>query len=528
LVRAPALALTLTAAAVILDLLAEPYLNAWMLAALPVGAGILGLLAAGAGGRGEKTSIAYSITAPVNARLEEIQEDLDRLNKFSVERSKKGLLYTMVSLSAYGRRGTYLVVTGSGDMVEGEEELLEAFARSLKALRLRRVVNAPWGRRIVLRLPGDNGYALHQIHPQRSLELVYPRTSLSNVEDPGILLGYAVGSDEPIPVGLEPEDLFRHVGVFGSTGSGKTTTAARIALEAAKAGLNVVVIDWHEEYKEILPGASFLRPCDAGSGPALDPFGEEASIEEAVDIVEQVLNLTPPQAYMLHRVLEEHGGRLSVEELASYLEASTPDQGYWEREVRQALLRRLHVLLRGSKIGLFKRNARGVEAILADKLSVIQVGCIDNTSLRTLYVLFLLKLLFKEARRKGGLRAIVVVDEAHNVFKETHTKTSFAEKLIAESRKYLLGFVIVTQSPSSIASSVLKNTGTKVVHSIRSGIDKKIIGSSLSLSREHLDLLGYLRPGEAVVQTPLIPEPLVARIIPPGLREDPVPARRKA
>ena len=468
-----------------------------------------------------KGDLIYRISVPVNAKNSDVNEDLDRLYRFASERSRSGVVYVIASMAAGGRRAAYIVV--SKDEKDREGEILEAFAKSLKVLRVEKMNSAGLAGSVSLPLPRGSSDTI-LLHAPRSMERWYPGSSIGHWDrPPAIMLGYSVNTEEPVPVGLEPGDIYKHISVFGSTGSGKTTTAARIALEAVGVGLGVIIIDWHDEYADLLPGFTLLDPCGEPGLP-LDPFGGEESIEAAVDIVEQVLGLTAPQTYMLHRVLEEHGGKMSIGELTAYLGASEPNSGYWEREVRQALLRRLHPLIRGARIGLFKSGAGSAGRLLRSGGRIVRVGCIDNVSLRRLYVMFLLKLAFEEAVRRRGTDTMIIVDEAHNVFQGEKSGDTFTDKLIAESRKYRLGFLLVTQSPSSISPEVLKNTGTKIIHAIHSGLDKRVLASSMALNGEYLEALGYLRPGEAVVQTPSLPEPVIIRVIPPSGQGDPGPS----
>ncbi len=39
-----------------------------------------------------------------------------------------------------------------------------------------------------------------------------------------------------------------HTAIFGTTGSGKSVTTKRLALELVKTGVPVTIVDWHDEY----------------------------------------------------------------------------------------------------------------------------------------------------------------------------------------------------------------------------------------------------------------------------------------
>ncbi|MEM2013761.1 MAG: ATPase, partial [Metallosphaera sp.] len=85
-------------------------------------------------------------------------------------------------------------------------------------------------------------------------------------------------------------------------------------------------------------------------------------------------------------------------------------------------------------------------------------------------------------------------------------------KLISEVRKYGLGLCVISQSPSSISPEVLKNTNIKIIHSIKSDTDKRILAEALSLTPSLYDSLDKLDVGEALLSSPNIKIPVVLKI----------------
>jgi len=72
-----------------------------------------------------------------------------------------------------------------------------------------------------------------------------PRRVPSPVPSVGQLLGASRATLEHRPVALSEEDRSRHMYILGQTGTGKSTLAARMALEDIRAGKGVCVIDPH-------------------------------------------------------------------------------------------------------------------------------------------------------------------------------------------------------------------------------------------------------------------------------------------
>jgi hypothetical protein len=92
-----------------------------------------------------------------------------------------------------------------------------------------------------LQMVADFGLNPSKLDPKRGIEL-------------GRLM--SGGRELEIPVGLDANDLTRHVFVTGITGSGKTNTCFALLLEAHKRGVPFLVIEPAKgEYRRLMPGA---------------------------------------------------------------------------------------------------------------------------------------------------------------------------------------------------------------------------------------------------------------------------------
>lgn len=77
----------------------------------------------------------------------------------------------------------------------------------------------------------------------------------------------------------------------------------------------------------------------------------------------------------------------------------------------------------------------------------------------------------QKKENNNGLKHITVLEEAHNLLKNTSNNSSelvgksveMLTQTIAEIRTYGEGFIIVDQSPSSVDIAAIKNTNTKIV-----------------------------------------------------------------
>lgn len=314
---------------------------------------------------------------------------------------------------------------------------------------------------------------------------------------------------EGFPIYITKKDFFRHVGVFGSTGSGKTTTCSIIASRLAEIGMRVVVLDWHGEYSELLPSSktSVLKPVTMQI--SINPLAIDDT-EGLVDILVDVFDLTQPQASLLSRILRENKRLSTLQELLEVI-VNDEDAGGWNREIRLAITRRMEPLLSREGAVLFS-NKSCFMLPEKGKVLVIDLSNINSNRLRKLYSLMYLRLIYAKAMKKNPLETVIIIDEAHNIL--PRTEVNFIAKMLAEVRKMMLGLVISTQSPSSINVEYLKNLNTKIVHRVVNGADKRVIVESLGESGRLSYILSSLKVGEALISLPESPKPRLIKIQP--------------
>lgn len=138
--------------------------------------------------------------------------------------------------------------------------------------------------------------------------------------------------------------------------------------------------------------------------------------------------------------------------------------------------------------------------------------------------------------KAGPRRWLVVVEEAHNVLDRSfevrrpadesnagRTLLRCIDRLLQEGREMELGVMVIDQSPTSLARSVISNTGTKIVMRLEDGAEMEEIGRAIGLEEEAWKKLGYLQEGEAIIKASFMDAPVkTARFIAttPGPSED--------
>ncbi|TRM75071.1 DUF853 domain-containing protein, partial [Sulfolobus sp. B5] len=353
----------------------------------------------------------------------------------------------------------------------------------------------------------------------------YPFLTISEIEyespininvipsDYDVELGEADYKITKSKVGIRLDDIVRHIGIFGSTGSGKTNTSMVLATQLSSKGVRVLILDWHGEYAEKLRDNFMVY--DASHLLRINPLSLiDLNVEDMIDIIGDVLQLTDPQRFLLYTILLalRKSGKFTLEGILEILN-SIEDTSYWIRDVKYALLRKIFILFSESASKLFSTEDTSISKFLENfsRSTIINLSFLTNVKLRKLYALFLVKMITEVyIRAKPKQKMFIILDEAQNYFNKDGNE--FIDRLVSEIRKYNIGLCFVTQSPSLISQNVIKNTNIKIIHTIKSDVDKRVIKDSLSLDDRLSQSLDKLDVGEAILSAPSLKIPIIVKI----------------
>ena len=198
------------------------------------------------------------------------------------------------------------------------------------------------------------------------------------------------------------------------------------------------------------------------------------------------------------------------------------EQKGYAGEVRSNLSAAIDVRLSGltrlsvGRIFQCRQSLPSIESLLKHP-TVIEIQNL-NTYQACLLILFLLSAIWEEiriSRRYGkGLEHVTVIEEAHNIVGRTDQASpseEFADpkayaaeyvvRMLAEIRALGEGLIIADQLPSAVASSVVKNTGTKLAHRLVSLVDREDLGGAMLLQGPQMEEIARLAPGQAYYYT---------------------------
>jgi hypothetical protein len=339
---------------------------------------------------------------------------------------------------------------------------------------------------------------------------------------------------EDIPVALHSEAMDHHMGVFATTGMGKSNfmkvfaaSCMRLATRGeSKFGL--LIVDPHGEYlkgKDLIKGLVHLKRYRDGLAcystdkkNASDPGVEELAIGlkdiEPSD-VELYFDWSVAQKDALEVIPRTFDRDWLSEIQTTEGMAKLLSENVIESTAGKISQRIKNLLAKNKYIGNIRSSIPNILANLQEgKVVLVDIPRMSDRS-----ELFLLSVLsrcildaYKEEAKAGRKNCLITIEEAQRVL-GAGSNTSRFESIAREGRKFGVGLCAITQQPKLIDKQLLSQFNTLVVMGLGDRNDRQQLEESAKQDLSSMDIeIQTLEKGEAVVSTLKIPFPVPARI----------------
>lgn len=339
---------------------------------------------------------------------------------------------------------------------------------------------------------------------------------------------------EEIPVALHSEAMDHHMGVFATTGMGKSNfmkvfaaSCMRLAAQG-KSRFGLLIVDPHGEYlngKGPAKGLTHLKRYREGLAcystdqkNASDPGVEELAISESEVRPEDIALLyewSPPQRDALDAIsrILDSGNWLEEIQRPEGL-ARMVQEGFKDTTV-MVLVRRIKNELERNKYIKKRSSLNNILANLQKGLVVL----VDIPRISDRSELFLLSVIsrhileeYKKDEQEGRKNCLITIEEAQRVLGAGGNISRF-ESIAREGRKFGVGLCAITQQPKLIDKNLLSQFNTLVVMGLGDRNDRQQLEESAKQDLSSMDIeIQTLEKGEAVVSTLNIPFPVPVRI----------------
>ncbi len=293
-----------------------------------------------------------------------------------------------------------------------------------------------------------------------------------------------------LPVGIYgSQAITEHIGVFGTTGSGKSNLIKVLAssvIDSKNYGL--LIFDVHNEYYKDLSAhpMSKERLCvyHTQDGDYGKRIGVNFTEVDADDII-ACATFTEPQLdaiYKMSTVWQENWMRYVIQyDVADIIEelAGCTGQKFHARTIGKIksicwnLVQELNIdEEEQAAVGEMLKELEDGKVVLVELKNISQVG---ERALSTLLSKKLLKnYAGKSQEERSQIKPVLtVLEEAHRFLgKKENSGTNVFSQLVSEARKFNLGMCIVDQQPRLLANNVLSQLNTLFILGLASKADR--------------------------------------------------------
>lgn len=336
-----------------------------------------------------------------------------------------------------------------------------------------------------------------------------------------------------VPVALDSKVMDHHMGVFATTGMGKSNFMKVFAASCiknsalGKAKFGLLIVDPHGEYLHSLRRIK-------GYGDGLVCYTTEQKVPNGVinltiskedlkpeDVSVLLPNLPDAQKEILEALnwLVEEPDWLSKGEgwidnlLDGSGEKNLREKKYNQKAI-EALIRKIRSLIKGRKSWIDVHSS--INGIIK-RLSENKVVLIDMPMMSEWDELFLLSILskgildrYKEyASNNERKSCLITIEEAQRVLGGGEGSIVRFETIAREGRKFGVGLCAITQQPKLIDKQLLSQFNTLVVMGLADRNDRDRLEESAKQDLKSMDVeIQTLEKGEAIISTLSVPFPI--------------------
>lgn len=356
----------------------------------------------------------------------------------------------------------------------------------------------------------------------------------------GVLKLGRLPTQKNVEVGLNPAILSRHIGIFGTTGGGKSNTIQVLMEEAVQNGFAVIIFDVEGEYvfmdkptdqlvkllkdfheqpkgvedlKVYVPAPSTSRREDvikfsvSFTGTDKEVFSEVAELTRMeqlyfLDVIDKVEQIAPAfRKVNLEAVIERTKSRLDAQ-------ADNPLMPMFIAEAHTSMYSKLALIRDLGLVDVDKTTVEPDQIVKPGRVSVVDLSDADDY-VRNLVLASSLNSLFKyKVANPETANLLIVIEEAHTFISKYKRERMLATllmliELARRGRKRGVCLGLVTQQPAHLPPEILELCNTRIMHRMSSTPNIQSLKESTGNVIDTLwDMLPSLGSGEAIIASP--------------------------
>ena len=341
---------------------------------------------------------------------------------------------------------------------------------------------------------------------------------------------------------LKLSELTRHLGIFGYTGTGKTTLARNLIRSLIKNKIPFIIFDWETSYRSLVKDHPEIKIYTVGKDvspfkfnffnlpPGIDYQDYVKSVIEIFSkcyvggvgsdtIMKRIFDL----AYQYNRLPMLQEVKIILDGMMTGKNQMRGREMLW----KQSVLRMIEFMLYGSTGAIYNTQSDSVEPVFSDYV-IFELGGLsyanDKHFFTEILTLWYMLMLAHKGTEDERLKHVLIFEEFHNIVYNSQ-RDDLIQKIFRIIRKYGTGIIAIDQEPCEIPNAIFENMGTKVAFAQTTSKNINTISGAMFLDRDQRNYIGLLRKGQAIVRThERSPYPFMVTVpftgIPPHITDD--------
>ena len=359
-----------------------------------------------------------------------------------------------------------------------------------------------------------------------------PREILENGD---ITLGIIkYGSTNLYPMKIKKEILLNHLGIFGSTGYGKTNLIKYLIYQLAKLGISVIVFDFSKRNYRCLLSIKELEKkikiytvgrniSPLRFNPLIPPKNVEKSrwMKTFAEIFDHAYWMMGGGRYIILKAMDEldvsisaskNNDEIKLKDILAWIYAKeesfiSPREKNWAATAKRAL-----ESLCFREIGeVFNTDEEfDIESLFENgKITIFELDSLSSND-RTFFIEIFMEHIREyllENKERERINGVIVLEEAHHILNREKTAKigceSIMDVVFREIRELGIGIIYADQHPSLISHTALGNTSTQIYFNLgldtKNASDIEDAAAMLGLGEEEKNIIRKLNIGEAMM-----------------------------
>jgi len=389
--------------------------------------------------------------------------------------------------------------------------------------------------------------------PGSEVILLDPESAQAYLGSVGDILVGRLAGQPGVKVALDSRILTRHMGLFGTTGSGKSNTLQVLAEESSQAHRAILIFDIEGEYvkmneptEDLIPTLSEFdeKPQGIADFRAYVPASKSSVNVDAkkfgiplqnldLDVFSDVLALNAFERFYLSELaskLKESAGGIhsySLDSIMGSLRKRVESQmdsaariPQMVAEAHMSLFTKLSVAKRAGVIDTSYERISPEEFCAPGRVSVIDLSE-SSDLLRNICVAHFLNEIFRYKSRNPTTTPLTVfVEEIHTFISKGKSRKMLATltmltEMARQGRKRGLSLGIVSQQPALLPAELIELCNTRFIHKLGSLPNLEALRNSTGNVPESLwNSLSSLGRGEALIASPALEHAIITLVRP--------------